>query len=124
MRSSRSLYIRSAVLKTDFKLTLRQKVDSERRPMRILLVLASIIMVAMAPAQTLNSDPDLLVVKFNSGKQETGGHMIRSVGEPDPPMNEPIRLDLPKKDELQEIKNRRDMQERSSEMRTKEINDA
>ncbi len=90
--------------------------------MRILLVFASIL--ALLPVQNLKSDPDLIVVKFNYGKQQTGDRMIRSVQEPDPPMNEPIRLDLPKKDEPQEIKNRRDMQERRAEMQAVEINAA
>jgi hypothetical protein len=93
--------------------------------MKLFLVLAATLFAAMPPIQTvIPPAPEIVVVKFSYGKQDRGGHMIRSVQEPDPPMNEPIRIDLPKKDEPQEIKNRRDMQERRADMRAAEINAA
>src|SRR3989454_7626040 len=79
----------------------------------------------MPPIQTvIPKAPKMIVLKFTCGKRKSGGHMIRSVQEPDPPMNEPIRIDLTKKDEPQEVKNRRDMQERRADMRAAEINAA
>ncbi len=48
--------------------------------------------------------------------------MIRSVQDPDPPKNEPIRINQTAKNEPQEIINRRDMQERREGLRSAEIN--
>ena len=93
--------------------------------MKLLLVLAATLVAAMPPIQTvIPQAPEMIVLKFSCGKQESGGHMIRSVQEPDPPMNEPIHIDMSKKEEPQEIKNRRDLAERRADMRAAEINAA
>lgn len=91
--------------------------------MKLILASTLITLAVLSQAQTgAQSDSDLLVVKFSCGKYETGSHMIRSVQEPDPPMNEPITITQIKKDEPQEVKNRRDLLERRNDMRTTEIN--
>ncbi len=93
--------------------------------MKLFAAITATLFAAMPPIQTVTQQaPEMIVLKFSCGKQESGGHMIRSVQEPDPPMNEPIRIDLTKKDEPQEIKNRRDLQERRADMRAAEINAA
>jgi hypothetical protein len=91
--------------------------------MKLFLAFTLLTLAVLSQAQTgAPKDSDLLVVKFSCGKYETGSHMIRSVQEPDPPMNEPIVITQQKKDEPQEVKNRRDMLERRAELRTAEIN--
>jgi hypothetical protein len=91
--------------------------------MKLFLAFTLITMAVLSQAQTgAQMDSDLVVLKFSCGKYETGGGMIRSVQDPDPPMNEPIVILQQKKDEPQEIKNRRDLQERRAELRTAEIN--
>ena len=93
--------------------------------MRLFLALASTILAATLQAQINTQEaPNLIVLKFNCGKYENSGHMIRSVQEPDPPMNEPIVINQERRNEPQEVKNRRDMLERRAEMRTTEINAA
>jgi len=91
--------------------------------MRVLII-AAMVSAGFLPIQKVEVTPDLVVVKFNYGRQDTGDHMIRPVSEPDAPMNEPIRINMPKKDEPQELKNRRDLQERRAEMQATEINAA
>lgn len=87
-----------------------------------ILIIAAILGAAFLPMQENVVSPDLVVLKFNYGTQDSGDHMIRPVSDPDPPMNEPIRVNLTKKDEPQEVKNRRDLQERRAEMQATEIN--
>ena len=61
--------------------------------MKLFLVLTATLFAAMPPIQTvIPQAPEIVVLKFSYGKQDRGGHMIRSVQEPDPPMNEPIRV--------------------------------
>jgi hypothetical protein len=92
--------------------------------MKLSVAFALVVMAALSPAQTGTQDrSDLLVLKFSCGKYQSSGHMIRSVQDPDPPMNEPISINPPPRgDEPQELKNRRDLQQRRAEMRTAEIN--
>ncbi len=94
--------------------------------MKLSLAFALVLLTAISQAQTSTQDPsDLIVVKFSCNKYETGGRMIRSVQEPDPPMNEPISINpAPRSDEPQELKNRRDLQQRRADMRAAEINAA
>ena len=82
--------------------------------MKLFAAIAATLFAALPPIQTVMPQaPEMIVLKFSCGKYESGGHMIRSVQEPDPPMNEPIHIDLSKKEEPQEIKNRRDLAERA-----------
>ena len=91
--------------------------------MKLCLALALILLAALSHAQTgLQQASQLVVVKFSCGRYETGSGMIRSVQEPDPPMNEPISINQSKNNEPQEVKNRRDMAERRADLRTAEIN--
>jgi len=92
--------------------------------MKVLMMIAAIVGAALMPVQESGSSPDLVVLKFNYGTQDSGDHMIRPVSEPDPPMNEPFRVNMPKANEPQEVKNRRDMAERRAEMKATEINAA
>jgi hypothetical protein len=88
------------------------------------LIIAAILGASLLPFQENAANPDLIVLKFTYGTQDSGDHMIRPVSDPDPPMNEPIRVNLSKTNEPQEVKNRRDMQERRAEMQATEINAA
>ena len=63
-------------------------------------------------------EADVVVTKFNWTKIRMNGDLIHSALDPGPPMNEPIRIKPPEpKNESQEIKNRRDMNERRMEMK-------
>jgi hypothetical protein len=62
-------------------------------------------------------DPDVVVVKFNWNKIRMNNDLIHSALDPGPPMNEPVRIKPPEpKNEPQDAKNRRDMNERRAEM--------
>ncbi len=88
------------------------------------LIIGAILGASLLPFQEKAANPDLVVLKFTYGTHDSGDHMIRPVSDPDPPMNEPIRVNLSKTNEPQEVKNRRDMQERRAEMQATEINAA
>jgi hypothetical protein len=91
--------------------------------MKFPLAFVLIILAAMAQAQTGTPDhSDLIVLKFSCGAMKTGSGMIRSVQDPDPPKNEPIRINQTVANEPQEIKNRRDMAERRDDMLRAEVN--
>jgi len=93
--------------------------------MKLFLVLASAMLAATSQVQLNTPEPpDLIVLRFDCGKYENSGHMIRSVQDPGPPMNEPIVINQERRNEPQEVKNRRDMLERRAEMRTTEVNAA
>lgn len=62
-------------------------------------------------------EPDLVVLKFNWNKIRLNNDLIHSALDPGPAMNEPVRIKPPEpRNESQEIKNRRDMNERRAEM--------
>jgi hypothetical protein len=91
--------------------------------MKLSLVIALVVLALMAQAQNgMQGASDLVVLKFSCGRYEARSHMIRSVQDPGPPMNEPIRINQTAREEPQEIKNRRDMNERRGEMKAAEIN--
>lgn len=93
--------------------------------MKSSLVIALVVLAVMAQAQTgMQGVSDLVVLKFSCGRYEANSRVIRSVQEPDPPMNEPIRINQPVRNEPQEVVNRRDLQERRAEMKAAEINAA
>lgn len=63
-------------------------------------------------------DPDLVVLKFNWNKIRLNNDLIHSALDPGPSMNEPISIKpTPPQNESQDIKNRRDMNERRAEMK-------
>lgn len=91
--------------------------------MKLTLTFALVILAVISQAQTGTQDnPDLVVLKFSCGNYKTGSGMIRSVQDPDPPKNEPIRINQSARNEPQEVKNRRDMLERRADMTAAEIN--
>lgn len=93
--------------------------------MKLSMAIALVSLVLMPQAQTgMQSAPDLVVLKFSCGRYEAGGRVIRSVQDPDPPMNEPIRINQSVRNEPQEVVNRRDLQDRRAEMKAAEINAA
>jgi hypothetical protein len=93
--------------------------------MKPFLVIALLVLGLMAQAQTgLQGASDLVVLKFNCGLYESRTRVIRSVQEPDPPMNEPIRINQTTRNEPQEVINRRDLQERQAQLKAAEINAA
>ncbi len=89
----------------------------------LLIALVGLVLAGQSQTETQKA-PDLVVLKFSCGRYEATGHMIRSVQEPDPPMNEPIRINQIKGNEPQEVINRRDLQERRAEMKAAETNAA
>ncbi len=93
--------------------------------MKLSLLIALVGLVVAGQSQTeTQKGSGLVVLKFSCGRYEATGHMIRSVQEPDPPMNEPIRINQIKGNEPQEVINRRDLQERRDQMKAAEINAA
>jgi len=91
--------------------------------MKPLLCLMLLTLVVAAQSQTsTETNLPLVVVKFTCGRYEERSSVIRPVDDPDPPKNEPIRVNRSTANEPQEITNRRDMQERRAELRTAEIN--
>jgi hypothetical protein len=92
--------------------------------MKLLLSMSLLFLCASVQQENSTQAPDVVVLKFRCGKHETGNGMIRSVQEPDAPMNEPIRINQVARNEPQEAKNRRDLQERRTEMAVTEINAA
>ena len=89
----------------------------------LLIALVGLVLTGKLQTETQKAS-DLVVLKFSCGRYEATGHMIRSVQEPDPPMNEPIRINQIKNNEPQEVISRRDLQERREQMKAAEINAA
>jgi hypothetical protein len=82
----------------------------------VLLVLMPVLQQQQQPVVE-REDPDLVVTKFNWTKIRMNNDLIHSAMDPGAPMNEPIRIKPPEpKNESQEMKNRRDMNERRAEM--------
>ena len=74
--------------------------------MKLFLAFAFTVLAVLPQTQTnIQESADLVVVKFSCGKYGTGGGMIRSVQDPDPPMNEPITINRIPRNEPQEVKN-------------------
>jgi hypothetical protein len=62
-------------------------------------------------------EADVVVLKFSWSKLRQNSDLIHGVDDPGPPMNEPIAIKPPeRKNEPQEVKNRRDMAERRADM--------
>jgi hypothetical protein len=89
----------------------------------LLIALVGLVLAGQPQTETQKAS-DIVVLKFRCGRYEATGHMIRSVQEPDPPMNEPIRINQIKNNEPQEVISRRDLQERREQMKAAEINAA
>ena len=86
--------------------------------MKAILVLAFLSVSMYWQAQSgVQQSADVLVVKFSWGKSEETSRVIRSVQDPDPPMNEPFAINKTVKNEPQEVQNQRDLQRRGAELR-------
>ena len=84
-----------------------------------LTFLLALMPVIQQQQQTIveREEPDMIVTKFNWTKIRLNGDLIHSAMDPGPSMNEPVRMKPPERpNESQEIKNRRDMNERRLEM--------
>jgi hypothetical protein len=82
----------------------------------VLLVLTPVLQQQQQPVVE-RDEPDLIVSKFNWTKIRLNGDLIHSAADPGPAMNEPVRIKPPEpKNESQDLKNRRDMNERRAEM--------
>ena len=84
-----------------------------------LTVLLALMPVLQQQQQTVveREDADVVVSKFNWTRIRLNGDLIHSASDPGPAMNEPVRIKPPEpKNESQEAKNRRDMNERRAEM--------
>ncbi|HEY9504280.1 MAG TPA: hypothetical protein VIR01_21760 [Pyrinomonadaceae bacterium] len=82
----------------------------------VLLALTPVLQQQQQPVVE-RDEPDLIVSKFNWTKIRLNGDLIHSAADPGPAMNEPVRIKPPEpKNESQEMKNRRDMNERRAEM--------
>ncbi|HET8781555.1 MAG TPA: hypothetical protein VFM63_04025 [Pyrinomonadaceae bacterium] len=82
----------------------------------VLLALTPVLQQQQQPVVE-REDPDVVVLKFNWNKIRLNNDLIHSALDPGPPMNEPVRIKPPEpKNESQEAKNRRDMNERRAEM--------
>ncbi len=82
------------------------------------LLLVFLPVLQQQPAVVEREEADLVVVKFNWTRFRQNSDLIRSALDPGPPMNEPIAIKPPEpRNETQEIKNRRDMNERRAELR-------
>jgi hypothetical protein len=82
------------------------------------LLLALTTVFQQQPPVLEREEADVVVTKFTWNKIRLNGDLIHSALDPGPPMNEPIRIKPPEpRNESQEIKNRRDMNERRAEMK-------
>ncbi len=89
--------------------------------MKTLWLFALLLSLFFIP-QNDSTAPDLAILKFRCGKQETGSGMVRPVQEPDAPMNEPIHINQSPRNEPSAARNNRDLQERRAEMAISEMN--
>lgn len=83
------------------------------------LLLAALLVFTPLLQQTIvdREEPDLVVLKFSWNKFRENSGLIQSAADPGPAMNEPISIArAPARNEPNELKNRRDMQERRAQM--------
>lgn len=86
------------------------------RPL-FLAVLLGLIPLQQEPRIVEREEPDLVVRKFTWNKLRENSGLIHSPLDPGPAMNEPIRIaQPPRQNEPNELKNRRDMNERRAQM--------
>ena len=92
--------------------------------MKIILAALAAVALTVFGQSPVPDSSGLLITKFSCGRYNSSSPVVRSVQDPDPPMNEPIRITQIKGNEPQEVINRRDLQERRAEMKAAEINAA
>ena len=92
--------------------------------MKLVLLLALLIVSIGLLQQQIADNSDLVITKFNWSRLRHNSGLIRGVDNPDS-MNEPVHFPTPERaNEPQELKNRRDMQERRAQMVMNDINAA
>src|ERR1043166_4508547 len=87
--------------------------------MKLILLAALVVLLQIQQAPTLiqRDDPDVLVQKFTWETIRANNDLIHSALDPGPTMNEPVGIQPPPRaNEPQEVKNRRDMNERRADM--------
>lgn len=91
--------------------------------MKVLFLTVLLVLIPVVQEQKIveREEPDLIVTKFNWTRFRQNSDLIHSAADPGPSMNEPISIKpVPPRNESQEVKNRRDMNERRAEMRATE----
>jgi len=94
--------------------------------MKLILILAAIAFAfGVLQQQPTVDDPDLVVTKFNWSRLRQSSNLIHGVDNPSSSMNEPVTIPRPERaNEPQELKNRRDLNQRRAEMAINDINAA
>src|SRR5687768_14007533 len=93
--------------------------------MKFLMLSTLSLLFIVTQAQTGGpQSSDLAVLKFSCGEYQRRSSMVSSVHETDESGNEPIRINQQRRNEPQEVLNRRDMAERRADLRTAEVNAA
>lgn len=92
--------------------------------MKLLILTGLIVLMQVQQPPTVErEESDLVVVKFTWSRHRQNDDLIHSAQDPGPAMNEPMSIKPPdRRNEPQEAKNRRDMQERRAEMMSTERN--
>jgi len=82
-----------------------------------LAMLVTLLQVQQAPTVIQREEPDMIVQKFTWNTIRANSDLIHSALDPGPTMNEPVGITPPQRNnEPQELKNRRDMNERRADM--------
>lgn len=82
-----------------------------------LATLVALLQLQQGPAVIQREEPDLVVQKFNWETIRANSDLIHSALDPGPSLNEPVGIKPPpRSNEPQELKNRRDMNERRADM--------
>ena len=89
-----------------------------------LLVLTTLILLIpfQQPPTADREEADLMVLKFTWARQRQNQDLIQGVQDPGPPLNDPVSLKLPQRNEPVEITKRKDMQERRDALARAEQN--
>jgi len=83
----------------------------------LLVTLVALLQVQQGPSVIQREEPDMIVQKFTWETIRANGDLIHSALDPGPAMNEPVGIKPPARaNEPQEVKNRRDMNERRADM--------
>lgn len=81
-----------------------------------------LILIVSQAQPTVTGSSDLVVLKFSCGTYRESSGVVRSIHDPGPPMNEPISLvQPPPRNERQEMRDRREMNQRATDLRGAEI---
>lgn len=87
--------------------------------MRLILFATFVVLLQVQQGPTIieREEPDMIVQKFSWDTIRANSDLIHSALDPGPDMNEPVGIKQPQRNnEPQELKNRRDMNERRADM--------